>query len=106
MWLRLASIQCFLLALALSTTGCATVPGGSKNQGVKIASQPVGATVLVDGQPAGCTPTQVDLPRNAEHHVHVEKPGYQPSDVVLTRGFNPWLLGNVFVGGILGIVID
>lgn len=93
-------------AFAVVSPGCATVAGGAKDQKVKITSDPPGAAVLVDGQSFGVTPAEVPLSRKTEHVVQLQHPGYEPVQVSLKRTLNPWLLGNIVVGGFLGIVVD
>lgn len=93
-------------SLALSSTGCATIVGGNREQKVAVNSKPEGATVYVDGQPAGATPTELVLNRNTDHEVVIEKPGYQPYHAHVSSGLNPWIFGNLAVGGIIGLVVD
>ena len=95
-----------MLILIMVGSGCATVTGGCRDQNVKITSNPTGAAVLVDGQPVGETPASVKLCRKTEHHVEVDYPGCEPAQVTITRRLNPWLFGNILVGGPLGLVVD
>jgi hypothetical protein len=90
----------------LATTGCATVTGGARDQQVRIRSDPQGAAVLLDGQAVGATPARLVLSRTQTHQVDVELPGYAPYHAVLKPGLNPWLIGNVLVGGVIGVAID
>jgi hypothetical protein len=94
------------LCLTLACTGCATIAGGSRDQKVAVNSKPQGAQVFVDGQPAGTTPTEVALNRNVAHEVVLDKPGYQPYRTMVTSGLNPWLFGNLAIGGIIGLAVD
>jgi hypothetical protein len=94
------------LCLALACPGCATVAGGSRDQKVAINSKPDGAQVFVDGQPAGVTPTQLVLNRNINHEVVIDKPGYVPYRTTVNSGLNPWVFGNLAVGGIIGLAVD
>jgi hypothetical protein len=73
---------------------------------VALSSKPQGAQVLVDGQPAGTTPTEVVLKRDVGHEVVIDKPGYQPYRTMITSGLNPWLFGNLAIGGIIGLAVD
>lgn len=71
-----------ILLLALLAGGCeATV----YKQAIPISTAPMGATILVDGQPAGVTPTSVDLPRNQDHILTITKDGYRQEDVTVKR---------------------
>lgn len=97
-------------ALALSlvglfTTGCATIMHGSK-QAIAVSSSPSGATITVDNQPAGTTPTTVTLTRKDLHVISIDAPGYRKYDLQLTRGTSGWVWGNIIFGGIPGLAID
>jgi hypothetical protein len=95
-----------LVVLSLTSTGCATITGGGREQAVKITSQPSGATVLVDGQPQGTTPVKICLNRHQQHLVQVEMSGYETYQALLKTGVNPWIFGNLLFGGIVGLVVD
>ena len=101
----LARVVPIMILIAVGP-GCATVTGGCRDQNVKITSNPVGATVLIDGQPVGETPASVKLCRKTEHHVEVAYPGCETAQVTVARRLNPWLFGNILVGGPLGLVVD
>ena len=104
--LRAAAGVLVILVFLTIGSGCATVTGGARDQHVKITSNPVGATVLVDGQPVGQTPADVKLCRKTEHNVEVAYPGYDTAQTTIHRKLNPWLFGNILVGGPLGLVVD
>jgi hypothetical protein len=104
--LRSAAGVLVILVFLMIGSGCATVTGGARDQHVKITSNPVGATVLVDGQPVGQTPAEVKLCRKTEHNVEVAYPGYETAQTTIHRKLNPWLFGNILVGGPLGLVVD
>jgi hypothetical protein len=99
-----------LLALVIVVqfcTGCATiVTGGGEDQPVRFASTPRGATVYVDDNPIGQTPISARLTRKDEHHVRIEHDGYKPYQKTIGSGFNEWMLGNVILGGLVGIGVD
>jgi hypothetical protein len=95
-----------LLVLILVGPGCATVTGGSRDQKVKITSNPAGAAVVVDGQPLGETPAAIDLSRKTEHQVEVNYPGYETAQMTIHRQLNPWLFGNLVLGGPVGLIVD
>jgi hypothetical protein len=42
----------------------------------------------------------------ARYTATIEAPGYQPANVPIRSTINPWILGNVLVGGIPGLVVD
>jgi hypothetical protein len=92
-------------ALVLFTAGCATIMHGSK-QDIAVSSTPSGATVSVDNQQMGVTPTTVNLTRKDKHVISIEAPGYKKYDLQLTRGTSGWVWGNLVFGGIPGLAID
>jgi len=94
-------------ALASVGSGCATVAsGGGGDQTVKVVSDPPGATVVIDGQPVRATPAEVKLGRKTSHTVEVSSLGYETTRLAVNSEFNPWVIGNVVFGGIIGIVVD
>jgi hypothetical protein len=92
-------------ALGLALAGCATIMQGSR-QAVGVSSTPTGASVFVDDQPAGVTPTTVNLTRKDHHVVRLELAGYQPYEIQLTRGVSGWVWGNLVFGGLPGLAVD
>lgn len=100
-----AGVLGFLILITVSP-GCATVTGGCRDQKVKITSNPAGAAVVVDGQPLGATPAAVDLSRKTEHQVEISYPGYETAQMSIHRQLNPWLFGNLFLGGPVGLIVD
>lgn len=101
---RAATVWGFLTVLALS--GCATRTGGTGPQKIKVASDPPGATVIVDGRPCAMTPAVVHLDRKVEHQILLEKDGYMLAEADLKPRINPWIFGNLAVGGLIGVVVD
>ncbi len=101
---RAATVWGFLSVMALS--GCATITGGTAPQKIKVVSNPPGATVIVDGRPCGISPTILSLNRKVEHRIQLEKDGYMPAEADLKPRINPWIFGNVVVGGLIGVVVD
>jgi len=99
-----------LLALVLVVQcciGCATiVTGGGEDQPVRFASTPRGATVYVDDNPIGQTPISARLTRKDEHRVRIEHVGYKPYEKTIGSGFNEWIIGNVVLGGLVGLGVD
>lgn len=93
------------LALALLTTSCATIVSGSK-QNVKFSSNPSTATIFIDEVEVGKTPFEIKLARKSEHSVMLKLEGYQTYETKLTKKFNAWFLGNILIGGLIGIIID
>jgi len=97
-------------------SGCASIISGRQAQ-VAIDSYPSNAHVVVhdnDGREVASlnTPGVVTLKRNrryflpARYTATIEAPGYAPSVVPIRSTVNPWILGNVVIGGIPGLVVD
>jgi hypothetical protein len=92
-------ISCMLLS------SCATIVSGSK-QKVKFSSTPSNATIYVDETEVGKTPFEMKLKRNREHHIIIKLEGYNTYETTLKSKFNAWYLGNILIGGVIGLVID
>ncbi len=99
-------------ALALPCISCASVTRGT-TENISISSTPAGATAELSGldNPTACvTPCVVVAKRNADITVTINKAGYEPQVIPLTKeipgngavGF----AGNVLVGGLVGMGVD
>lgn len=93
------------VALLLLTSSCATIISGSK-QNVKFESNPTAATIYIDEVEVGTTPFEMKLARIKEHQVLIKLDGYQPYQTSLTKNFNAWYLGNILLGGVIGLIVD
>ncbi|MBC5863320.1 PEGA domain-containing protein [Flavobacterium sp. K77] len=93
------------LAFVLLCSSCATIVSGSK-QNVKFESNPSQATILVDEVEVGKTPFEIKLSRKSEHEVLIKLDGYKNYQTTLTKKFNAWYLGNILIGGLVGLIID
>ncbi len=108
-----------LLCLTLFSANCATMAHGSR-QRIAAASNPTGADVAVMcGKPAGPrisehapashpkTPTEINVSRRAQPcSVTLTKEGYEPASVAFSRKLSGWFWGNIFFGGVVGMIID
>lgn len=100
-----------LAGLALGCAACATVVGGS-TQDVFVDSEPAGAYCKVDRQGAvvgliNPTPGKVALSRSSQSAVvSCTLPGYEQSNEVLVASFTGATVGNLLLGGLVGIAID
>ena len=99
-------------ALALPCVGCASVSRGT-TENISISSTPAGATAELSGldNPTSCvTPCVVVAKRSADITVTVNKEGYEPQVVPLTKEVPPTgaagFAGNVLVGGLVGMGVD
>lgn len=93
------------LALTLLFSSCATIVSGSR-QNISFASTPAAATIFVDEVEVGKTPFELKLARNSEHDVMIKLEGYQTYQTRLTKKFNAWYVGNILIGGIIGLIVD
>lgn len=99
-------------AIALPCVGCASVTRGT-TENISIASTPAGATAEITGLeiPTACvTPCVVQAKRSADITVTINKEGYEPQTIPLTKevpgsgaaGF----AGNLLAGGLIGMGVD
>ena len=84
-----------LLAAALTGSGCATLAHG-RTQEISIRSVPAGARVYIGSELVGETPARVLIRRRERDAVvRIEKDGFEPAEVKLTRKASGWILGDV-----------
>jgi hypothetical protein len=106
----------FAVAAILLSSGCASIISGRKAN-VAIDSYPTNAHVVIHDKSGHevasvMTPGVVALDRNgkwflpARYTATIEAPGYQTAEVPIHSTINPWILGNVVVGGIPGLIVD
>ncbi len=100
---KLISTLC--VALVVMFSGCGTLKHGS-TQDIKISSNPVGASVTIDGSEYGETPVTVELPRKQNHTISVSLAGYQNFQILVDRKWSKWAIGNILLGGPIGLIID
>jgi hypothetical protein len=93
------------ICLALTFNSCATIISGSRQE-VLINSNPKKALVSINEIEMGQTPIQKKLKRNQEYNVILNLEGYKPYRTTLEKKFNVWYVGNVLIGGIIGLVVD
>lgn len=94
-----------LSILALLAGGCASIVKGT-TQAIPVSSSPSGATVRLDGNHVGQTPTSVEVKRKSDHLLTIEKKGYQPESVAITRNIGGAVFGNILAGGLIGWGVD
>lgn len=73
-----------LFAITLLCSSCAPMIA---TQNIPVSTNPSGATVLVNGQPSCVTPCSVELARNQDHILTMEKDGYRQQDVTIKRQY-------------------
>jgi hypothetical protein len=102
-------VAAFGLASLLLSTGCASIMSGT-SQNVVVRSTPEGAkATFLDkaGKPVSVqtTPCTVSLKRSGQYVLKLEKENFKPLEAPLTRTINGWYMGNIFFGGLLGLLI-
>jgi len=110
---KLAAVGRLMAAvgLVLTSAACATVVGGT-TQEVFIESEPAGASCKVDrlGANVGVvnpTPGRVNVSRSKETMiVGCTRDGYDLSNEVVASSFTGATLGNILLGGVVGVVVD
>ena len=108
--------SCIGVAAVIGLSGCASIISG-RQADVAFDSVPSNARVVIRDK-AGrqvaqlTTPGVVSLKRNrrffmpAYYTADIEAAGYMPAHVPIPSTINPWILGNVLLGGIPGLVVD
>lgn len=99
-------------ALALPCVGCASVTRGT-TENISISTTPSGATADISGLdiPTACvTPCVVQAKRNADITVTINKEGYEPQTIPLTKDIPgsgaAGFAGNLLLGGVVGMGVD
>ena len=87
-------------------TSCATIVSHGPDP-VPCDSDPQGATVYLDGVPVGMTPCQVLVPKvwgtgDLEFRLDDGRSFLTGPN----REMNGWIVGNIFLGGIIGLAVD
>jgi hypothetical protein len=73
-----------LLIAAIAFAGCETV---ILRQDIPVTTNPMGARIFTNGQPAGLTPATVSLERTKDHIITLVKEGYRQEDVTIQRQY-------------------
>ncbi len=98
-------IRSVLFAPLLSLASCATMVNGTM-QPIAITSNPTNANVYIDSMHVGKTPVQVSLTRANEHFIKIELDGYHPFELQMKKKMSGWVLGNLLIGDIAGVIVD
>ncbi|QEG36880.1 hypothetical protein [Bythopirellula goksoeyrii] len=105
-----------LLSLGVGS-GCASIVSG-RNNDVAIKSYPPQANVVIQNEngetvATAMTPAKVSLKRGngilrkpPRYVATIAKPGFQPTRVPINPKMNPWVAGNLLIGGPLGLAAD
>ncbi|MDR0835247.1 MAG: PEGA domain-containing protein [Tannerella sp.] len=94
-----------MTVIAVLFSSCATIISGT-SQPVNFNSEPQGAMVTIDGQPIGKTPVSAEIKRKTKSTVVFSKENYEEQAVNMKGNFNAVTLGNILLGGIVGLAVD
>jgi len=100
-----------LLSCLWLVAGCATITTGS-NDTVTIDTEPSGAAcILTRGvKQVGAvnpTPGSLEVPKSQDDlTVRCDRAGYLTSQGTIASGFQAMTLGNLILGGVVGLVVD
>jgi len=103
--------RAFALLALLLTSACATLTTGT-TQPMTVTSEPAGAICRLerDGGVIGVvnpTPGSITISRSSRDlSVRCEKQGFEPGLRTISAGFQAATLGNILLGGVVGIVVD
>ena len=88
------------------STNCATIIN-STTQKIDIRSDPPDAEIWIDGAKlVEKSPTEITLERKNSYFVKIIKGGYEPTEIKIERKSSGWIIGNIFLGGLIGCGID
>lgn len=95
-----------LTLAAILVSACASMVHGSR-QSIEVQSDPPGAQVSVDRDPVPyTTPTTISFTRGEAHVLVFRKDGFEDYSAQLTSSTSGAVLGNVLLGGVVGIATD
>jgi hypothetical protein len=94
-----------LLVSAATLSGCATAFKG-KSTPVSVTSATPGATVSIDGRPAGVTPMSVDLSNKTDAEITVASNGKTETCRMRASASVGWVVADVLLTGGIGIIVD
>lgn len=108
-------IQISLSLTILFAVGCASIVSKSQYP-VNITSAPMGATIIVQDKSGNQilksqTPAMVTLNAGAgyfspaQYTITFIKEGYNTQRRTLSPGLDGWYIGNIFIGGLIGMLI-
>jgi hypothetical protein len=95
-----------VVLIASLSAGCASIVSSSTVD-VSLVTTPPGAKAQVNGQTyTTSNPVTIPVRRGKEPTIHIEKEGYEPQDIKLSREFGGWVWGNILFGGLIGFAVD
>ena len=99
-----------IAATGVALSGCATIITGS-TQSIAINTPPTSGADCSLSNSEGtwnvASPGQVTVAKSKHDiSVHCTKSGWQDADSTVASGFQAWTLGNIILGGLIGIGVD
>jgi hypothetical protein len=96
--------------LSYALSACATIVSGT-SQNITVESEPAGATCKMTraNSVVGAveTPATVKVERSKDNiEVTCDKQGHQPASEILSASFTGTTIGNVLLGGLIGVAVD
>jgi hypothetical protein len=110
------TLHALVAGTAIMLGGCASIISG-RTATVQINSSPSNAQVVIHDKHGKqvlttTTPASVELRRKdkfiwpAKYTATIDKPGYKTATVPIDSKINPWIVGNVVLGGVVGLAVD
>ncbi|MBI5363606.1 MAG: hypothetical protein HZA53_10545 [Planctomycetes bacterium] len=94
------------LALPLALlASCATVMTGHQDT-IEVLSTPPGAKFTTNTALSGVTPAKVQVSDEVDVEFTFTMDGYTPLTAESKKRISGWVLGNILIGGIIGLCID
>jgi len=97
-------------ALGIALSGCATVVKGT-SQSIAVTIPPVEGANCTLSSPQGnwavVSPGVAKVERSKEDvQIRCDKPGYQEAVSTIPSNFEGWTVGNLLLGGVIGLGVD
>ena len=90
-------LYAFTFVLVVLSMSCATMFQGGPDK-ITVASEPEGATVLLDGQVMGKTPLNIAVNRDTEGVFMIKKDGYETVTLDKDKVVAGWVFANLLWG--------
>jgi hypothetical protein len=73
-----------ILAAVFFSQSCGSILNG-RFQKISVTSDPPGTVIFVDGKVVGEAPMELNLPRDGDHEIRIEKRGYRPAVISISQ---------------------
>jgi hypothetical protein len=100
-----------LMVVTLLTSGCASIFGGT-SQTISVTTNPPSSACTINQgiRPVasiGTTPGGAVVKKKRDDlEVICKKDGYQDSKTFIKSDLDPWVFGNIVLGGLIGLAVD